>query len=129
MRAILPLAALALLAAAGTASAKNDRQAVPPAIPAGEAVSCVPLQNIRNTSVHGDQVIDFHMSGGKVYRNTLPHACSSLGFEERFSYKTSLNQLCSSDIITVIQTPISIQGPSCGLGQFQPVTLIKPAKK
>ena len=129
MRAILPLAALALLAAAGTASAKNDRQAVPPAIPAGEAVSCVPLQNIRNTSVHGDKVIDFHMSGGKVYRNTLPYACSSLGFEERFSYKTSINQLCSSDIITVIQTPISIAGPSCGLGRFQPVTLAKPARK
>ena len=129
MRAILPLAALVLLATAGAASARSDRRAVPPATPAGEAVSCVPLQNIRSTSVHGDKVIDFHMSGGKVYRNELPYACSSLGFEERFSYKTSINQLCSSDIITVIQTPISIQGPSCGLGQFQPVTLIKPAKK
>ena len=129
MRAILPFAALVLLATAGAASARSDRQAVPPATPAGEPVSCVPLQNIRNTSVHGDQVIDFHMSGGKVYRNELPYACSSLGFEERFSYKTSINQLCSSDIITVLQTPMTIQGPSCGLGKFQPVTLIKPAKK
>ena len=129
MRASPFLIVFALLATSGTVSAKRDRQAVPPATPAGEAVSCVPLQNIRSTRVHGDQVIDFHMSGGKVYRNTLPYACSSLGFEERFSYKTSINQLCSSDIITVIQTPVSIQGPSCGLGRFQPVTLIKPAKK
>ena len=116
---------LAILILAGTASTAiaRDRDAVPDATPIGDAVSCVQLQSIRSTQVHGDSVIDFHMSGGKVYRNTLPNSCPSLGFEERFLYKTSLSQLCSVDIITVLQSPGLSQGPSCGLGKFQPVKL------
>ena len=116
----LVIAALILMP--GTALAR-DRNAVPDATPIGDAVSCVQLQSIRSTQVHGDSVIDFHMNGGKVYRNTLPNRCPSLGFEERFLYKTSLSQLCSVDIITVLQSPGLSQGPSCGLGKFQPVKL------
>ena len=116
----LILATLVLIS--GTAIAR-DRNAVPDATPIGDAVSCVNLRNIQSTRVHGDSTIDFHMSGGKVYRNTLPNSCPSLGFEERFLYKTSLSQLCSVDIITVLQSPGLSQGPSCGLGKFQPVKL------
>ena len=116
----LILATLVLIS--GTAIAR-DRNAVPEATPIGDAVSCVNLRNIQSTRVHGDSTIDFHMSGGKVYRNTLPNSCPSLGFEERFLYKTSLSQLCSVDIITVLQSPGLSQGPSCGLGKFQPVKL------
>ena len=116
----LVIAALILMP--GTALAR-DSNAVPDATPIGDAVSCVQLQSIRSTQVHGDSVIDFHMNGGKVYRNTLPNRCPSLGFEERFLYKTSLSQLCSVDIITVLQSPGLSQGPSCGLGKFQPVKL------
>jgi hypothetical protein len=63
----------------------------------------------------------------KVYRNTLPYSCPQLGFEERFLYKTSLSQLCSTDIITVLTSggPDLSRGASCGLGQFQPVELVK----
>lgn len=116
------LIAFAFATVATTAVAR-DRQAVPDAVATGEPISCVSLRNIQSTRVHGDSVIDFHMNGGKVYRNTLPNSCPSLGFEERFSYKTSLSQLCSVDIITVLQSPGLSQGPSCGLGKFQPVKL------
>lgn len=125
MRVLIAAAAIALLATGGSVSAKRDRNAAPEAKPAGKAVSCIPLIQIRNTRVHGDKVIDFHMRGGKVYRNELPYECSSLGFEERFAYKTSLSQLCSTDTITVLRTPPSIQGPTCGLGKFQPVDIAK----
>ncbi|QLC24847.1 hypothetical protein HFP57_07270 [Parasphingopyxis algicola] len=88
----------------------------------GEPVTCVALSQIRNTRVHDDRTIDFHMTGGRIYRNTLPRECNGLGFEEAFSYQTSLSRLCSTDIITVIRTGGgAISGPSCGLGQFQPV--------
>ncbi|MCJ8156757.1 hypothetical protein [Sphingomonas sp. LaA6.9] len=123
MRALAVVATLALLAAGGSVQAKKDRNAIPVATPKGEAVSCIPIIQIRNTRVHGDKTIDFHMTGGRVYRNELPHECGSLGFEERFSYKTSMSQLCSTDIITVLHSPPAIQGPSCGLGKFQPVEL------
>ena len=111
---------------AGTAFAKRDRL-VPPATETGKAVSCINLSQIRESKVRSDQVIDFRTSGKQWYRNTLPNSCPSLGFEERFSYKTSLSQLCSTDIITVLQSYGGGlgNGPSCGLGQFQPVEIAK----
>lgn len=115
------LAAL-ILSTAGVVTARG-RNAVPDATPVGDAVSCVSLRGIQSTRVHGDSTIDFHMNGGKIYRNTLPNSCPSLGFEERFLYKTSLSQLCSVDIITVLQSPGLSQGASCGLGKFQPIKL------
>jgi hypothetical protein len=123
------LTATAVLALGLTTASARDRNAVPEATPDGKAVSCVQLSNIRSTSVHGDSVIDFHMNNRKVYRNTLPYSCPSLGFEERFLYKTSIGQLCSVDIITVLQSPGLSQGASCGLGKFQPVTLTKVAAR
>jgi len=90
--------------------------------PDGPAVTCIPLRSIRSTRVRDDRTIDFYMGGNKVYRNTLPYSCPGLGFEERFGYATSLSQLCSVDIITVLRTSPVPQGASCGLGKFQPVT-------
>ena len=51
----------------------------------GEPVNCILISRIRNTRVHDDFTIDFHMTGGDVFRNTLPHRCPQLGFEERFA--------------------------------------------
>lgn len=92
--------------------------------PAGKPENCIQLHNIRETRVRSDRVIDFYMNGNRVYRNQLPHSCPQLGFEERFLYKTSLSQLCSVDIITVLtgSGPGLMQGASCGLGKFQPVS-------
>ena len=90
-------------------------------------VDCVNLAQIRETRVRDDSTIDFHMTGGKIYRNTLPMSCPQLGFEEKFTYKTSLSQLCSTDIITVLTTagPGISRGASCGLGHFQEMVKAK----
>ena len=124
MRAFLIPAVLLLAAVPGGA---RDRS-IPVATPDGPAVSCIPLSQVKNTRVRSDNIIDFEMRGGKVYRNTLPQSCPSLGFEERFIHKTSTNNYCSSDIITVFDSGSNIPGPSCGLGEFQPVKLSKPAR-
>ncbi len=128
MRKLVFVCALATIALTGSAVAR-DRSAIPLAEPTGKPVDCVSLSRIRETRVHGDSTIDFHMTGGQVYRNTLPYSCPSLGFEERFSYQTSLSQLCSVDIITVLQSPYITRGASCGLGSFQPVKLVKTAAR
>ena len=75
--------------------------------------------------MRSDQVIDFEMNGGKIYRNTLPDTPAPASASRSASrYKTSLNQLCSVDIITVLHSePAVSRGASCGLGKFQPVTL------
>jgi len=125
---LIPIAAacacgLLALAPANASRASRNAEAIAAAKPAGKPVSCVQLNNIRETRVRSDQIIDFYMKDGKVYRNTLPNSCPQLGFEESFSYKTSISQLCSTDIITVLlHTGGLSRGASCGLGSFQPVT-------
>ena len=140
MRPLAPaacLAALLALSACMTAEERSERAANDAAaatldasgqrygdgaVKAGEPQNCLQTIQIRTTRVRGDDVIDFETTGGRVYRNVLPNGCPSLGFEERFSYKTSIAQLCSVDIITVLRSPGLMPGPSCGLGSFQPIT-------
>lgn len=93
---------------------------------AATAQSCVQLNQIREARVVDDRTIDFYLSGREILRNILPNACPGLGFERAFTYSTSLSQLCSVDIITVIiQGGGPQRGASCGLGSFVPYT---PAK-
>ena len=91
----------------------------------GEAENCIQHRQIRNTRIRDRRTIDFHMTGGRMYRNTLPHSCAGLSRDDAFSYRTSISTLCSSDIITVLEQPISssIPGPRCGLGDFVPIEL------
>ena len=125
MRMILTALAIAAVAAP---SGARDRNQVPEATPVGKPENCIRTIGIRQTYVRSDSVIDFDMGGGKIYRNTLPYACPQLGFEEKFLYKTSIGQLCSVDVITVLHDGPGGVGATCGLGVFQPVTLAKPPK-
>jgi len=129
--ALASVGALAGCAAQGqqgesAGTARTD--AAPAGRVVGEPVNCIQTSRIRNTSVHGDEIIDFEMLGGPTYRVTLPNRCPSLGFEERFAYQTSTGQLCSSDIITVLYSD-GTRGAGCGLGQFLPIELTPPASK
>lgn len=123
--ALTATASACLIADAASARkpAKDDGR-----VAVGEPVDCIMPSRLRNTEVRDDRTIDFVMNGGDVYRNTLPHSCPSLGFEQRFSYRLNTSQLCSVDIITVLQTAGGsyMQGASCGLGKFQKMS--KPSK-
>ncbi len=104
---------------------------VPEAKPVGKALDCISIRQIQESRVRSDSIIDFRLSGKKWVRNTLPHSCPSLGSEERFSYQTSLDRLCSVDTIAVLHSyGGGLQdGARCGLGKFQPVELSKPPRK
>ncbi len=119
---------LATLSLGGVAQA---RKPVPEAKPIGKPLDCISIQQIRESRVRSDSIIDFRLVGNKWVRNTLPHSCPALGFEERFSYATSLNKLCSVDTISVLHSYGGDvqEGTRCGLGTFQPVELSKPSKK
>jgi hypothetical protein len=91
--------------------------------------SCVQLSQIRETRVVDDRTIDFILRDRTVLRNTLPYACPNLGFERAFSYATSLSELCSVDIISVINNGGGPRiGASCGLGTFIPYTPVPAAR-
>jgi len=117
------LLGLAALTPAQAKDAKPDKY-----VTAGKPVDCIPINQIRSTNVRDDRTIDFIVGGSKIYRNTLPNSCPSLGFEKRFAYKTSLSQLCSVDIVTVLMQGGGsglMRGASCGLGAFQPMEKTK----
>ena len=122
---LLIIPALAMLSGSG-AVALSSQKAPEPVRAVGEPKSCVNISQIRSTKVVDNSTIDFRMVGGKTYRNTLPYSCLGLKFEDRFSYRTSLNQLCSVDIVRVLhdQGGQLTEGAGCGLGKFQMVEKI-----
>jgi hypothetical protein len=119
---LLIIPAIALLSGGG-AIAISSKSAPIPVRAVGEPKNCVTISQIRSTKVVDSRTIDFRMAGGKTYRNTLSQSCPGLKFEERFSYRTSLNQLCSVDIVRVLysQGGQLSEGAGCGLGKFQMV--------
>ena len=120
------LAAIPFALAACNQERPSDRQAVAPAAKiVGNAEACVNLNQLRESRIRDDGTIDFIRSGNRAWRNSLPQSCPGLKSADAFTYKTSLSQLCSTDIIYVLErTGGSLQrGAGCGLGQFVPVEL------
>ena len=121
----IPLAALAL--AACTTEPPAERPPVSPAARiTGAPERCIPISAITTTRIRDDYTIDFiRGAGSNGWRNTLPNRCGGLKSADAFTYDTSLSQLCSTDIIYVLEriggTPT--RGAGCGLGQFVPVEI------
>jgi hypothetical protein len=124
----LAVLALAAMTGGATAGVSGKKEPVPVRV-VGEPVNCVNIRNIRSTNIVDNSTIDFKMAGGKVYRNSLPYSCPSLKSEDRFSYRTSLSQLCNVDIVRVLHSYGGQlqEGAGCGLGKFQPVEKISAA--
>lgn len=124
------LALLALTSVALAACTPYDRDArydasrVPAARIVGEPVSCIPLFNARDSKVRDDRTIDFMRTSREGWRNTLPNSCPGLASQNGFTYQTSLSQLCSVDIIYVLETAGGLRrGAGCGLGKFVPIVI------
>jgi hypothetical protein len=85
-----------------------------------EGVHCLSLSRIQNSEVLDNQHIVFRVNGGKSFLSTLPHKCPGLSRHDPYMYRTSLNQLCDLDIITVLRdSGIGLMPEaSCGLGRF-----------
>lgn len=86
----------------------------------GKVKHCISLNRIDRTKVLDDKTILFKMRGRKHFVNRMKHSCPSLKREERFMYKTSIGQLCSIDIITVLDS-FGRAWASCGLGDFEEI--------
>lgn len=121
--AVIP--ALWLMSCAPVEPDENFISDAPDVRVVGEAESCITVSQLRNTVVHDDRTIDFHV-GSRIYRNNLTRRCPGLGFEESITYDVRGSQLCRPDIIYVLETvggQLS-RGVGCQLGDFIPVELI-----
>lgn len=123
MRTKLLLIPVLALLCGGGAVALAGKKPSEPVRAVGEPKNCVSIPQIRSTKVIDNSTIDFRMAGGKTYRNSLPQSCPGLKFEDKFSYRTSLSQLCNVDIVRVLhdQGGQLSEGAGCGLGKFQMV--------
>ena len=104
------LLCVALLAAA---EAQNDPPAANP--------HCLRLATIDRTEAVGDRNILFYMKNRTIYRNELPHSCPSLKAGRPFMYRLALDQLCDTDVITMLEqhTFGFVPVESCLLGPFK----------
>lgn len=87
-------------------------------------VRCLPLMRIQNTTVIDDSTILFETVNRTYYKNDLPQRCPDLKRNGKFMYRVALDQLCSLDIITVLQdVGFGFQaGAACGLGSFKSIS-------
>lgn len=87
------------------------------------SVRCIPLRNIQEIDILDDRNIIFRVGPNNYYLNTLPYRCSGLRRNDTIMYRTSTNEICDVDVITVLDDigPGFQAGASCGLGRFTPV--------
>ncbi len=125
--AALPLLAASCAPADPAARAAADAARTPAVTVLGPGQSCIMRDQVRATVVRTDSVIDFEMVGGKVYRNTLRSSCPGLGMDRAITYETSINQLCSPQIVYSLQNigGVPQRGAGCSLGEFVPVEYVK----
>ena len=80
--------------------------------------TCINLKPVDQTYVINDFIIVYHTRGGKLYKNTLPRRCNTLGRQGAFStLLTTPYRLCRGDILTV-----SLTQNNCALGDFHEIT-------
>ncbi|WP_086607318.1 hypothetical protein [Erythrobacter donghaensis] len=93
----------------------------------GPGERCINRSQLRNTVVRSERVIDFEMHGGKVYRNTLRQSCPGLNFDRAIAYETSIDQLCTQQIVYSLQNigGVPRRGAGCSLGEFVPVEYVR----
>lgn len=127
--ALLPLAVLAASCAPTdpAARAEADAARIPAVTVLGEGQTCIMRDQVRASVVRSGSVIDFEMTSGKVYRNTLKSRCPGLDWDRAITYETSINQLCSPQIVYSLTNigGVPQRGAACSLGPFVPVEYVK----
>lgn len=127
--AALPAAALAASCAPADPAVRAEAEAerVPAVSAIGQPQNCISRSQVRATVVRSSSVIDFEMYGGKTYRNTLQNRCPGLGWDRAITYETSVDQLCTPQIVYSLTSigGVPQRGAGCSLGAFVPVEYAK----
>jgi len=85
----------------------------------GEMKNCINPARIRHSRVVDDTHIIFEVTASKVYLNTLPRKCSSLGFHRAIAYQVRGGSLCKGDLFEVFDSTSHISGAHCSFGAFE----------
>ena len=85
----------------------------------GETENCILTYRIRDVRILNEHQILFRMYGGDAYLQE-PASCPTLRKDQALQYRTTGTQLCSMDIITLLDTGSSLMfDGTCGFSAFQ----------
>lgn len=92
----------------------------------GETRSCIGLNRIRSIDPIDDNHFLVELRNREVWLNTTRGRCSGAAQSfNRLQYRTSGTQLCSGQIVEIIDNATGMSSGACGLGQFE---LLRPVE-
>ena len=121
---VLMISAL-LLASGGVQAAKPSLDKELAGRTPGKAQACIQQSWIDQTDVFDDGSILYHMKAGPDYLNTPSPRCAALRSSAGLISRTTTGQLCSGDIVEVVDFASHFNYGSCGLGDFVPYPRVK----
>ncbi|WP_156679957.1 hypothetical protein [Sphingomonas profundi] len=128
----MPLLLAGALLSAGTAMAARSAdpeakiaKALAGRVP-GEPVDCINLRDIRSSRIIDRTAILYETNGGRYYLNRPESGANFLGWDDILVTDTHSSQLCSIDIVRLVDRGSRFPSGSVGLGKFVPYT--KPGK-
>lgn len=94
----------------------------------GETRSCLSLSRISRIEPIDDNHFLVEMRNREVWLNTVRGRCVGASSQfNRLQYRMSGNQLCSGQIIEVVDNGTGMYSGGCGLGQFEQLTPVEQA--
>jgi hypothetical protein len=87
---------------------------------AGEPVDCIPLNQIRSTRIYGGTAIVYEGGNGTLYVNRPHDASSALRFDPILVTNTHSSELCSIDIVRLLDRSGRFQVGTVFLDKFLP---------
>ena len=92
---------------------------------AGEPRNCINSRGVDAIRISDDTLL-YRESGRLVYQNKLRGPCPGLTRGDDIMVTESFSgQLCSGDLIRLVDRTSGIQGPVCSLGEFTPYKKVK----
>jgi len=129
MRTILLIGAAALAASCATGGERTERvnkaaaETLAKYEPTGEKERCISTSRIDQMTAVDEKTLLFRLGVNDYYVNKVRGRCNGATFSSnRFQYKVTGSQLCSIDIIDVVDTSGFTTG-ACSLGEFEELAL------
>lgn len=94
---------------------------------AGDPVKCINLRDIRSTEIVDNTAILYRLYNGKIYVNR-PSGAGLLDRNDILVTRTFTSQLCSIDIVQLVDRTSRFPSGSIGLSEFTPYSKVEATK-
>lgn len=95
---------------------------------AGPPVDCIYQRDIQSSRIISRTAIVYTMNNGTIYVNRPKSGASSLGSSDVMVTDTHSPQLCSIDIVNLVNSAVHMRKGAIGLDKFVPYPRPAPAK-